>query len=432
MLFIPVLLLHVLLVVGKYALIQVKRGGQLEDAAQESSRLRHIGEKSAEVLSAAQFSIWVTAVIMAAAEGVFALSIADISVRYLPNEYMAVFLWPELAAGSVFLFFLWLHWSLAELVPQSVGVQAAEREWKRTADLLYWNELLLRPVVFAGRKLGQWMLRGFSLSLADETERVHSEEELRVLVNASHEGGEIDQMESELIDNVFDFSETLAKEVMIPRQKMVCLDVMDSLQENMEVVLHSKHTRYPLCSGDKDHIIGLVHVKDLLEDSLSENPNLEIIKKEILMVPEIMRVSVLLQMMKRKRVYLAVVVDEYGGTVGLVGLEDILEELVGDIQNEHDQEAPEIVKYTNGSFEFDGTVLIEDVEELLDIQLEDIEADTIGGYIFNHLGHAPAVGEEAEINGYRFIILQMDGFRISRVKAVLLKKELPEVTQDAT
>ena len=181
-----------------------------------------------------------------------------------------------------------------------------------------------------------------------------------------------------------------------------------------------------LCQGDKDHIIGLVHIKDFMDAYIHKRSNLRLINRPILMVPEIMPAAQLLQLMRRRRTYLAIVVDEYGSTVGLIGLEDILEELVGNIQNEHTVEKEEIQPLENGAYEFAGTVLLEDVQDLLHIPVEeDVDADTIGGYVFYLLGHTPAVQEETRIGSYRFQVMEVQGFRISRLKATPMPEEAP-------
>ena len=214
---------------------------------------------------------------------------------------------------------------------------------------------------------------------------------------------------------------------MIPRQNIVCLYLEDTMSQHIATIRQSRHTRYPLCEEDKDHILGLIHIKDLMDLYMHKQTNLRQIKRPILMVPEIMPASKLLQLMRARRTYLAMVVDEYGSTVGLIGLEDILEELVGNIKNEHSMEKEEIQPLANGAYEFAGTVLLEDVEELLHIPVEeDVDTDTIGGYVFNVLGHTPVVKEEAIIGTYRFVVLEMQRFRIARLNAVPIPpEELP-------
>jgi len=191
----------------------------------------------------------------------------------------------------------------------------------------------------------------------------------------------------------------------------------------MRVVRETGHTRYPLCIEDKDHIIGMVHIRDLMDFDICApgERDLTNIVREILVVPESMSVAHLLQVMRRKRTHLSVVADEYGGTAGLVALEDIIEEIVGEIQDEHDElEDIEIQRLPDGTYEFDGGVLLDDVTELLNIRLDDHDEDTLGGYIFGMLGRRPETADKVNIGDYSFEVLRVNGFRIVRVKAIPL------------
>lgn len=323
-------------------------------------------------------------------------------------------------------------WVFGELIPKSIGLQCAEKSLKAIRPMIQPWSRLFYPLICLGNWLGKIILRGRNLSVTNEIDMAHSEDEIRMLVTVSHKEGKIDQVESELIGNVFDFADRLAREIMIPRQNIVCLYMEDTMSQHIMTIRQSRHTRYPLCEGDKDHILGLIHIKDLMDLYMHKQTNLRQIKRPILMIPEIMPASKLLQLMRTRRTYLAMVVDEYGSTVGLIGLEDILEELVGNIKNEHSMEKEEILPLTNGAYEFAGTVLLEDVEELLSIPVEeDVDTDTIGGYVFNLLGHTPSVKEEVVIGAYRFIVLEMQRFRIARLKAVPIPpEELPSAEEE--
>ena len=215
---------------------------------------------------------------------------------------------------------------------------------------------------------------------------------------------------------------------MVPRQDVECIFVEDGFEEAMKVVRSTSHTRYPLCLEDKDHIIGLVHIKDLMERPNQAMKDLRNIKRDILTVPEVMKLSTLLQYMRTRRIYQAIVVDEYGGMVGLVGLEDIIEELVGDIQDEHESHLPATMSYSDGSFEFDGKVLVDEVSEMMDVNIEDSDSDTIGGYIFGLLERTPIVGDTVDAYGYIFEVIKMQGYRISRLRVTPLPK--PETVED--
>lgn len=341
-------------------------------------------------------------------------------LKYLPvSEWMISTI--SIALGFIVITFL--HIVLGELVPKSMSIQRTESLALACVWPLYIFHKLGYPIIVLFNQTAKLILAMMGIKAANQADLTHSEEELRMIVSASHRGGVLNQMESELIDNVFDFADRLAREIMVPRQDMICLFDDDSFEENMKVVRETGHTRYPLCIEDKDHIIGMVHIRDLMDFDLATNTerDLTTIVREILVVPEGMSVAHLLQVMRRKRTHLAVVADEYGGTAGLVALEDVIEEIVGDIQDEHDVvEDIEIQRLADGSYEFDGRVLLDDVTELLNIRLEDHEEDTIGGYIFGMLGRRPETGDKVNIGDYSFEVLRVTGFRIVRVKAVPL------------
>lgn len=309
---------------------------------------------------------------------------------------------------------------LGELIPKNIAMQKTETMLLWSVWPLYVFHQLGWPIIALFDRTARVLLNLIGIEPAKDADVAHSEEELRMIVSASRRGGVLDQMESELIDNVFDFADRMAREIMIPRRDMVCLFVDDPYEENLRVVMGTAHTRYPLCREDKDHVLGMVHIRDLMNynGTQHDNPDLSSVMREVLMVPEGMSVAKLLQLMRHKRIHLAVVVDEYGGTAGLVALEDVIEEIVGNIQDEHDKPAdPEIQRMPDGSFQFDGGVLLDDVLKLLNIRLDEHEEDTVGGYIFGLLGRQPAKGDMVAIGDYQFKVLKTDGFRILRVLA---------------
>ena len=309
---------------------------------------------------------------------------------------------------------------LGALIPKNIAMQKTETMLLWSVWPLYVFHQLGWPIIALFDRTARVLLNLIGIEPAKDADVAHPEEELRMIVSASRRGGVLDQMESELIDNVFDFADRMAREIMIPRRDMVCLFVDDPYEENLRVVMGTAHTRYPLCREDKDHVLGMVHIRDLMNynGTQHDNPDLSSVMREVLMVPEGMSVAKLLQLMRHKRIHLAVVVDEYGGTAGLVALEDVIEEIVGNIQDEHDKPAdPEIQRMPDGSFQFDGGVLLDDVLKLLNIRLDEHEEDTVGGYIFGLLGRQPAKGDMVAIGDYQFKVLKTDGFRILRVLA---------------
>ena len=241
--------------------------------------------------------------------------------------------------GVAFTFITLLHVVLGELVPKTLAIQNTEQYTLLVAVPLYTFNKVCTPIIWCFDNLSLWILKVMGVQAADESEEAHSEEEIKLIIDASQKGGVIDDTESEIIQNAICFSEIYAHEIMIPRQDMVCIYQNNSFEEIMELVKQNKHTRFPLCNGDKDQILGMIHIRDLLECKNTEhNDILKKIVRNILFVPENKSVSEILHEMMKKRIHLAIVVDEYGGTDGIVTLEDILEEIVGEIVDESDFE----------------------------------------------------------------------------------------------
>ena len=205
---------------------------------------------------------------------------------------------------------------------------------------------------------------------------------------------------------------------MIPRQDIKCLYKGQTFDEALEFVKNNNHTRFPLCDKDKDHILGMIHIRDMLEfnPQSGEQYVLKKLARKVLFVPENKSISDILHEMMAKRIHMAVVVDEYGGTAGLLSMEDILEELVGEIQDEHDEEEVPMKKLKDGVFEFDGTYLIEDAYTDMSLPMPEYEESTIGGYVFGLLGRVPNVGDKAEDFYCTYEVLGVNNMRITRVK----------------
>lgn len=256
-----------------------------------------------------------------------------------------------------------------------------------------------------------------------EHEAAHTEEEIRILVNQSHQSGHIDQTELSLVEHVFDFSETLARETMIPRIDMVCLYSTNTFEENLEIIRTQRHTRFPVAAEDKDNIIGFVHATDFYLAALQDGRvKLDSLLRPVLTVPETMEISTVLRLMQKKRSQLAIVIDEYGGTAGLVTMEDILEEIVGDIQDEFDEERPEIEKLDNG-LSVSGMLTLADLNDHIPFELESEDVDTIGGWLYSQLEEDIAVGATVEWENYLFTVKQMDNHRVTRVLITPIKND---------
>lgn len=281
------------------------------------------------------------------------------------------------------------------------------------------NRHLYRLFVEAGLFVTRRIFRLRGIPFRNEVNFTYTEDEIRCIVEESHRSGRLNALENTLIKNSFDFFDLMARDVMIPRNEIVVFHFDEDLSEAMRRVLpKSHHTCYPVCIEDRDQIIGFIHVKDLLQGCLSGQLSLKKINREILTVPEVMPAPALLQLMKNQRIYLAVVVDEYGGTSGLVTLNDLVEELIGEIPQLAENVPYEIVRQKDGTYEFDGTVILEDVSDRLEIDLAgENKSATIAGFVFSNLERIPKVGDHVDFSGWRFTVLRLSGFRIVRVKA---------------
>ena len=308
-----------------------------------------------------------------------------------------------------------LHIVLGELMPKTVSIQSAETVALFTAMPLVFFYNLMYPFIWLLNTLSNKLLSLIGISVDTPHEAAHSEEELRQLFEESHKSGLIDHTEMSLIDNVIDFSDRTAKEIMIPRTDMLCLYTNNSFEQNLDIALREQLTRYPVCQTDKDDIIGFVHIKDLLYRLIKENKtDINSIIRSLDTVPETISISDLFKKMQKKRAQIVLLIDEYGGTAGMVTLEDIVEQVFGEIQDEFDEEREPVEKKPDG-YSVDGLVLVEDVNSLLEIELDKSIADTIGGWLYCQLGIDPAPGQCCIHDGYEFEVEEAANLRVTRI-----------------
>lgn len=308
------------------------------------------------------------------------------------------------------------HIVFGELVPKSLAIISSEKIALYTALPLIMFYKVTYPVMWAFNHSTDLILKIFGISQIDEHESVHTDEEIKLLVEESYNHGLVDKTELTLVDNIFDFSDKTVKEIMVPRTDITSIFLEDSFDDIISYTLEEQLTRYPVCEDNKDNVIGFIHIKDLYKQKIKGNDqSIKNIIREIKLVPESMSISELLKIFKKEKVQMALIIDEYGGTSGLVTIEDILEEIVGEIQDEFDEEEEAIIKTEDNSYIVDGKVLIEDITELLYIDIEDENIDTIGGWVYTQLESYPKVNDKFTYKDYEFIILKCDRKRINKV-----------------
>lgn len=409
-------------VISEFAVVKIRRT-KLEELAHAGSKRAkialEINEHLNTYLSATQLGITLASLGLGwLGEPAVSRLLEDIFGGFFENQQVLLH---SLSFGIAFTFITLLHVVLGELVPKSMAIQDTERYALFVAMPLYTFNKICTPIIWCFDHVSMWILKLMKVQKADENEDAHSEEEIKLIIDASQKGGVIDDTESEIIQNAINFSEIFAHEIMVPRQDMKCIYQDDSFEDIMAFVRENKHTRFPLCAEDKDQILGMVHIRDLLENQDAQHKDiLKKIVRKILFVPENKSISDVLHEMMKKRIHIAIVVDEYGGTAGLLTMEDILEELVGEIQDEHDGVEEEPCKCIDEkTYEFDGVYLVEDAYEEMGLPYHELEESTMGGYVFNLLGEEPNVGDKAEDENCIYEVLCVDNMRITRLKATL-------------
>jgi CBS domain containing-hemolysin-like protein len=319
-----------------------------------------------------------------------------------------------------------LHVVVGELAPKTFAIHKAEAITLLTAQPLILFYKVMYPFIWTLNNSARLVAKMFGLQPAAEHEIAHSEEELRLILSESYKSGEINQSEYRYVNNIFRFDDRVAKEIMVPRKEIVALDINRSVKENLEIIKEEKYTRYPVIDGDKDHVLGLINVKEVFTD-LVTNPSEEKQMKDyirpIIQVIESIAIHDLLVKMQKERIHMAILVDEYGGTSGLVTVEDILEEIVGEIQDEFDvDEIPLIQKVDETRTIIDGKVLISEVNDLFGLSIDDDDVDTIGGWILTK-HYDIKVGDSVEIDNYLFTVKEMDGHHVKTIEVVKQEKE---------
>ena len=305
---------------------------------------------------------------------------------------------------------------IGELAPKTFAIQKAEEIILLVAQPLILFYKLLYPFIWILNRSARYITGLFGIKPASEQELVMSEEELRMLLSHSYESGEINQSEYKYVNKIFEFDDRIAKEIMVPRTEVITLSKEATMDEIIETVRQEKYTRYPIIDGDKDNILGIVNIKEVLTDCieqkcLGEEPLIPYLKP-VIHVIETIPIKELLVKLQKNRSHLAVLSDEYGGTAGIVTVEDILEEIVGEIRDEFDiDELPLIQIKGNGNFILDGKVLISEVNDLLGTTLEEEDVDTIGGWFLTQKFDVHK-GDSIEMDGFTFQIKEIEGHHI--------------------
>jgi CBS domain containing-hemolysin-like protein len=320
------------------------------------------------------------------------------------------------SVGLGFVAITFLHIILGELGPKYLSIRdplGMALLLVRPLNLFF---LVFKPAIWLLNKTASLILRKLlHINPVGDSELAHSEEELRVILAESERAEEVSSLGKEILINALDMRNRVVRDITTPRGQVIFLNTEDPFEENLTAALASRHTRFPLCEGHLDNTVGLVHIKDLIKLMREPQADLHSIKRDLFPVPEMMPLEKLLTFFLSKHAHLALVVDEYGGTTGIVTLDNVLEELVGDIQDEFDAEKPEFKRLNGDEFTVEGSLGLYELHDLAGLELESSDVSTIGGYVTHLLGHLPKQGEHVRIEDFEVTITQTDGRRVGQV-----------------
>ncbi|CAG9613041.1 hypothetical protein BACCIP111899_02236 [Bacillus rhizoplanae] len=380
-----------------------------------------------EYLSACQFGITITALGLG--------WLGEPTVKHVLEPILITFrISPSIASTVSFIIafavITFLHVVIGELAPKTFAIQKAEQVSLMFSKPLIYFYRIMYPFIWTLNHAARFVTSLFGLKPASEHEVAHSEEELRLILSESYESGEINQAEFKYVNNIFEFDNRLAKEIMVPRTEIVGLYAEDLFETHIEIIRQEKYTRYPVFGEDKDEVMGMVNVKDFfiryIDGEKREAKSITTYTRPVIEVMENIPIHDLLLNMQKKRIPLAILYDEYGGTAGLVTLEDILEEIVGEIQDEYDEdEHPPIQHVSDNCKVVDGKVLVSEINDLFGLHLDEHDVDTIGGWLMMQ-GQPIAEGDAIVVGEWTFTILEKDIHQIKRIE--IKKLETKEKT----
>ncbi len=423
------LLLNGFFVAAEFALVKVRetRIRELADEGSRRARLAHHMVTHLDAyLSATQLGI----------------TLASLGLGWVGEEAISGLLHPLLSRiglqseGAVesvsfalgFSILTALHIVLGELAPKSLAIQRSEAVSLWVAGPMHLFYRLSYPALWCLNRAASGVLWMVGLPSIAHLHESHTSEELRMILAASAKGGSLSDQELELLDNVFSFAARQVREVMVPRADVQWLDARLPFKENMRRIIEAGHTRFPLCDGDLDQVLGLIHIKDLFMrmEAGEIEPSLLGLKHPFFAIPMGVSLQNALKDLRRKRVQLALVVDEYGGIAGVVTIEDLIEEIVGEIEDEFDEPQPDIDIREDGKVVVSGRTAIADVSEAFGLDLPGDTYVTMAGLVLEHLGRTAREGDLVEVPGARVSVVAVEGLRITRLLVELIAPEAKE------
>lgn len=413
-----------LFVAAEFSLVKV-RSTQLdpliEGGDKRAATARHLRDHLDAYLSATQLGVTLASLALGWIGEPFLARLLEPLFTLMHVQSPVVISTVSVALGFVFI--TALHIIFGETAPKYLAIQNTLPSILFLAPLLNGFYTVFKPAIWLLNKSSNFLLKKLlRIDPGTGEETAHSEEELRVILSESEKSQEVTPLGKELLMNALDLRQRVVRDIMTPRGEVVYLDIDEPVEENLDKAQRSRHTRFPLCKGYLDNPIGLLHIKDLMGLARGEQPNLLEIKREMLVVPEMMTLERLLTTFLSKHAHLGIVVDEFGGTMGIVTLDNVLAEIVGDIHDEFDAEQTEFKQLNPDEFEVEGVLGLYELNDLTELQLSNAEVSTVGGYVTQLMGHLPKMGEQTRVGNYLATVTKTDGRRIEQIHF----KRLPE------
>ncbi|MDQ0414670.1 hemolysin family protein [Mesobacillus stamsii] len=407
-------------VVSEFAIVKV-RTSRIDQLIEEGNKKAILAKRVIsgldEYLSACQLGITVTALAIGwLGEPTIAKLLEPLFIRLNVSPSLGHIL----SVGIAFAAITFLHVVIGELAPKTLAIQKAEWVSLNTAGPLILFYKVMYPFIWILNGSARLTVGLFGLKPASENDLAHSEEELRIILSESLKSGEINQSEFKYVNKIFEFDNRIAKEIMVPRTEIISLSMEDSLETFLQIVKDEKFTRYPVIDGDKDHIVGLVNIKEFMTDLIQDQDRgkkaIASYIRPIIRVIDSIPIHDLLVKMQKERIHMAILMDEYGGTSGLVTVEDILEEIVGEIRDEFDMdEVPMIRKIKESHYIIDAKMLVSELNDLLALEINDEDVDTLGGWILTK-NYEVKQGDVVSFGMYHFKIIEMEEHHIKYIE----------------
>ncbi len=434
------ILINGLFVTAEFALVKV-RATQIDQLAEQGNWAARLTSKALDrldfYLSASQVGITVASLALGRAieHWVDPLVKAGFEALHLRSDPITIFgvsiaIVPVAALGLI----TFLHMALGEQAPKSLAIRHPRALALLTAPPLVILSYIFSPVIWLLNKASNLTLWVLGLGQTSASELAHSEEELRLIVAESVAGGHLSRNERIMIENVLNLEEKTARRVMVPRPDIVYLSLARSIEDNLRVARQAGHTRFPLCEDDLTTVIGMIHVKDIFRAGSYQNGRVDLrqLARKVPFLPVMLRLDQLLLEFQRNRVHLAMLLDEYGSVVGMATLENVLEELVGPIQDEFDRETPPITPVGENAFEVEASCPLDVLAETCQMEIPETDAETAGGLVLDLLGRLARPGDSVSINGHRLTVLRADPTRIRKIRVEPVAPEVPAVPPEGS